>query len=158
MRSDKDVSQSSDADRDAPRIVSLPPAKLTLPSSNPVVQVSCGLHHTVLLTLTGEVFTFGSNAYGQLGTGDLQPVQTPVPVRIKGKAIQVSAGSNHTVILTATGNVYTFGKYHKGQLGRLPNEMTFNRHDTAQTGQLFSQNIVLTGQKFFWNCHPAEVL
>ncbi|XP_063706462.1 E3 ubiquitin-protein ligase highwire-like [Culicoides brevitarsis] len=157
-RNDKDASQCSDADRDAPRIVSLPPAKLILPTNNPVVQVSCGLHHTVLLTLTGEVFTFGSNAYGQLGTGDLQPVQTPVQVvRFKGKAIQVAAGSNHTVILTASGNVFTFGKYHKGQLGRFPKEMFLNSHDAAQTGQLFSQNIVLTGQKFFWNCHPAEV-
>lgn len=152
---DKDLAASSDAASDTPRIVSLPPAKLGLPTAaSPVVQISCGLHHAVLLTLTGEVFTFGSNQYGQLGTGDLQPVYCPVPVKIKGKIVQVAAGSNHTVLLTATGNVFTFGKYHKGQLGRLPSEI---RQEQGQSEQLFAQNIVLTGQKFFWNCHPIEV-
>lgn len=157
-RNEKDISTSSEADRDTPRIVSLPPAKLNLPTSTPIIQISCGLHHTVLLTLNGEVYTFGSNAYGQLGTGDLQPISTPIQVRFKGKAMHVAAGSNHTVILTATGNVLTFGKYNKGQLGRLPHEFSSTRQDNNQAGQLFSQNFILSGPKFFWNCHPSEVL
>lgn len=152
-------SDASDAasSTDTPRIVTLKPSKLPLPSVSPVVQISCGLHHTVLLTLNGEVFTFGSNQYGQLGTGDVQPVYCPVQVKItKGKIVQVAAGSNHTVLLTSSGNVITFGKHHKGQLGRLPNEAM--RQDPAQSEQLFSQqNIVLTGPKFFWNCNPMEV-
>lgn len=161
-RADKDASSTSDA-TDTPRIVSLPPAKVALPTTSPVVQVSCGLHHTVLLTLSGDVFTFGSNQYGQLGIGDLQPIHTPVQVKVKGRVVQVVAGSNHTALLTASGHVYTFGKYNKGQLGRLPSELKADGSSTGagnyhQHEQLFSQNIVLSGQKFFWNCHPIEVM
>lgn len=58
----------SEADRDTtPRVAPLPPQRVSLPTSSPVIQIACGLHHTVVLTQSGEVFTFGSNQYGQLG-------------------------------------------------------------------------------------------
>ncbi|XP_030378381.1 E3 ubiquitin-protein ligase highwire [Scaptodrosophila lebanonensis] len=120
---DLDASSTpTDYDKDPPRVAPLAPQLLTLPSSSPVVQVACGLHHTVVLTLAGEVFTFGSNQYGQLGTGDLQPVNGPVKVHVQGAISQVAAGSNHTVLMTHKGMVYTFGNYQKGQLGRLPSD------------------------------------
>lgn len=108
----------SDVERDASRVASLPPAPVALPYTSPVVQIACGLHHTVVLTQSGEVFTFGSNIYGQLGVGDILLRGGPVNVRIPGSAQSVAAGSNHTVILTVKGEVYTFGSYQKGQLGR----------------------------------------
>lgn len=108
----------SDVERgDAARIASISPARVPIPSESPVVQVSCGLHHTVLLLQNGEVYTFGSNIYGQLGVGDLVVHAGPVHVKLPIIAIQVAAGSNHTVILTSKGEVYTFGAYQKGQLG-----------------------------------------
>lgn len=102
---------ASDAEKDPPRVAPLAPQHLVLPSNSPVVQIACGLHHTVVLTLTGEVFTFGSNQYGQLGTGDLQAVSGPVQVKVQGAVSQIAAGSNHTVLLTHKGVVYTFGNY-----------------------------------------------
>lgn len=69
-----DMNHGSDIERDAPRVAPLPPHRVIFPTSSPVIQISCGLHHTVCLTLAGEVFTFGSNQHGQLGTSDLQPV------------------------------------------------------------------------------------
>ncbi|KAH0954749.1 hypothetical protein HN011_008203, partial [Eciton burchellii] len=108
----------SDVERgDAARIASISPARVPIPSESPVVQVSCGLHHTVLLLQNGEVYTFGSNIYGQLGVGDLVIHAGPVQVKLPTIAIQIAAGSNHTVILTSKGEVYTFGAYQKGQLG-----------------------------------------
>ena len=62
-----EASQFSDNERDTPRIIPLPPQKIELPTKSPIVQISCGMHHTVALSLAGEVFTFGSNQYGQLG-------------------------------------------------------------------------------------------
>ncbi|XP_068159965.1 LOW QUALITY PROTEIN: E3 ubiquitin-protein ligase highwire [Drosophila tropicalis] len=112
----------TDIDKDPPRVAPLAPQILQLPTASPVVQVACGLYHTVVLTLAGEVFTFGSNQYGQLGSGDLQPVSGPVRVHVQGAISQVAAGSNHTVLLTHKGMVYTFGNYQKGQLGRLPSD------------------------------------
>lgn len=43
----------SDIERgDAARIASIPPARVPIPSESPVVQVSCGLHHT------GNIYLF----------------------------------------------------------------------------------------------------
>lgn len=36
----------SDVERDTTRVTILPPARIFLPTDCPVVQISCGLHHT----------------------------------------------------------------------------------------------------------------
>ncbi|XP_055684525.1 E3 ubiquitin-protein ligase highwire isoform X1 [Lutzomyia longipalpis] len=151
----------SDAERDQPRVAPLPPARVTLPSTSPVVQISCGLHHTVALTMIGEVFTFGSNQYGQLGTGDLQPVAGPTQVKVSGTVTLVAAGANHTVLMTHKGVVYTFGNYQKGQLGRFPNE--FHQKDDqakyeAKNEQQSATEMLQQRQKFLWNCIPGPVM
>ena len=69
----------------------------------------------MILLKNGEVYTFGSNIYGQLGVGDLMAHAGPVHVDLSCAATQVAAGNNHTVILTAKGDVYTFGAYHVGK-------------------------------------------
>ncbi|XP_060534839.1 E3 ubiquitin-protein ligase MYCBP2 isoform X2 [Cylas formicarius] len=111
---------SSDVERDTARVACLPPAKLPLPSDSPVVQIACGLHHSVLLLQNGQVLTFGSNLYGQLGCGDILAKNAIQQVKLPNSAVHVAAGSNHTVVLTSKGEVYTFGNAEKGQLGRQP--------------------------------------
>lgn len=163
-----------DADRDTPRVAPLSPHKVVLPTNSPVCDIACGMHHTVVLTLTGEVFTFGSNQYGQLGTGDLQPHFGPVAVKVSGLVCQISAGSNHTVLLTTKGIIYTFGNHQKGQLGRLPNEIQRNSnsseeimHRSEYSGGSVAgddspspnvSSILLQRQKYLWNCTPGAVL
>ncbi|XP_055524898.1 E3 ubiquitin-protein ligase highwire isoform X3 [Wyeomyia smithii] len=165
LRHAEDGNQLSDAD--APRVAPVPPQRVDLPTKSPIVQISCGLHHTVILTLSGEVFTFGSNQYGQLGTGDLQPISGAHLVKIPHMVNQVAAGSNHTVVLTSKGIVYTFGNYQKGQLGRLPSEtnLTSDSYTGSNNsiGRLESSDkntvsdILLQRQKFLWNCSPGAV-
>lgn len=65
----------------------------------------------MVLLQNGEVYTFGSNIYGQLGVGDLVAHAGPVHVKLSGIITQVAAGSNHTVVLTSKGEVFTFGAY-----------------------------------------------
>lgn len=156
------------------RVAPLAPSRVNIPSNSPVIQISCGLHHTVVLTSTGEVFTFGSNQYGQLGTGDLQPVLSPVQVKIYGMACQVAAGSNHTVVLSSKGIVFTFGNFQKGQLGRLPTDIYAPSQANMQTSSSSSKNdpfsnindfqtadnasnILAQRQRFLWNCLPSPV-
>ncbi|XP_037938854.1 E3 ubiquitin-protein ligase highwire [Teleopsis dalmanni] len=166
----EDNNASTELDKDPPRVAPLAPQMLILPTNSPVVQISCGLHHTVVLTLAGEVFTFGSNQYGQLGTGDLQPIGGPVKVNLQGAISQVAAGSNHTVLLTYKGMVYTFGQYTKGQLGRLPNDYqhksinddVFSSKSGDQNNGVLSKdsaisNLLAQRQKFMWHCIPALV-
>ena len=57
---------STGSDCETTKLSSIPPTKLNLNSK--IIQVSCGIHHSVLLTENGEVFTFGSNQQGQLGS------------------------------------------------------------------------------------------
>lgn len=58
----------------------------------------------------GEVLTFGSNQFGQLGAGDVTLHHRIIRVRVP-KASAVAAGSNHTAVMTRDGEVYTFGNY-----------------------------------------------
>ncbi|KAL0852359.1 hypothetical protein ABMA28_000560 [Loxostege sticticalis] len=108
----------SEAERDASmKVSSLPPARVAVPGGHRVVAVACGLHHTVMLTEHGEVLSFGSNQYGQLGAGDVAAHHRVVRVRVP-RAASVAAGSYHTAILSREGELYTFGSYQKGSLGR----------------------------------------
>lgn len=154
-----------DVDRDTPRVAPLPPAKVALPTSSPVIQIACGLHHTVVLAQNGEVFTFGSNQHGQLGTGDLLNRTGPIQVKINSFIVQVAAGSNHTVLLSSRGVVYTFGSHVKGQLGRLPHDILtninflddFQKSDLSDDSFGDMSNLTMIRQKFLWNCSPGQV-
>uniref|UniRef100_A0A8D8RF51 RCR-type E3 ubiquitin transferase n=1 Tax=Cacopsylla melanoneura TaxID=428564 RepID=A0A8D8RF51_9HEMI len=109
---------TSDAEKEPKRVSTIPPARVYLPSDSPAVQVVCGLHHTVVLLQNGDVFTFGSNSYGQLGVGDMMLRGGPVHIKLNVPVVQIAAGSYHTVVLTCKGDVYTFGNNQKSQLAR----------------------------------------
>jgi RCC1 and BTB domain-containing protein len=48
----------------------LQPTRLAPPLDRAVVpQLSCGYHHTAIVTEDGAVYSFGRNDYGQLGLG-----------------------------------------------------------------------------------------
>ncbi|KAK4016037.1 hypothetical protein OUZ56_031000 [Daphnia magna] len=110
----------SDGDRDANKLASLSPGPIGLPSKVRISQVACGLHHSVLLTTDGQVYTFGSNSYGQLGVGDLSSRGSPTLVKIPSgiNVSMIAAGSYHTAVLTSDGDVLTWGAHLKGQLAR----------------------------------------
>ncbi|KAL4230611.1 E3 ubiquitin-protein ligase mycbp2 [Mactra antiquata] len=117
MRKDLDNEQETEQSN---KIVSLPPQDITVGSGDmPITQISCGMHHTVVLLQNGEVYTFGSNQYGQLGLGDVVTRGIPTRVPLPSTACQIAAGSHHTVILLANGQVLTCGNSQKGALGRL---------------------------------------
>lgn len=46
----------------------------------PLAGVACGGNHTLVVTVSGAVFAFGSNTHGQLGLGDLQDRKWPTQV------------------------------------------------------------------------------
>ncbi|XP_062183572.1 PH, RCC1 and FYVE domains-containing protein 1-like [Phragmites australis] len=82
-------------------------------------QVSCGMALTVVLTVTGMVFTIGSSMHGQLGNpqADGKSICT-VEGLLKTEFVrQISSGSSHVAVLTANGKVFTWGKGKEGQLG-----------------------------------------
>ena len=98
------------------------PTPVTLPEeSDPVVQVAAGAYHSLALTSSGQLYAFGENRYGQLGTdtgNDVNPTPTPVTLPgASGPVVQIAAGGFHSLALTASGRLYSFGDDESGQLG-----------------------------------------
>ncbi|GJQ14854.1 hypothetical protein GpartN1_g6645.t1 [Galdieria partita] len=58
------------------------PAHVATLANKKVVQVVCGHRHVLVLTMEGEVYSFGSNKFGECGTGvaSSTPIPTPVPI------------------------------------------------------------------------------
>lgn len=98
---------------------SLPKLVKTLATDH-VVQVACGQFHTLALTNSGDLYSFGANMYGQLGLGsENEKVTKPTLVKsLQGIPIaHISCGANHSFILSTSGSIYGFGKNIFGQLG-----------------------------------------
>jgi len=88
-----------------------------------VKEVALAKHHTLLTTADGELFSMGSNRYGQLGHGRETAAAKSVAVPKKVAALRSSfvvttaAANKHSVAVTSTGEVYTWGSNTCGQLG-----------------------------------------
>ena len=116
------------------------PGLLNLPgAAGRVVALSAGAGHTLLVTSAGQLYSFGSNRYGQLGgeagsAVDPNPVPTPValPASAAGGWVQAAAGASFSLAVTAGGQLYSFGQNHSGQLGVAANAGT----ETANSNPL----------------------
>ncbi|XP_033108353.1 probable E3 ubiquitin-protein ligase HERC4 isoform X2 [Anneissia japonica] len=90
-------------------------------SSHFIVQVSCGLHHTLALTKDGKIFSWGDNNFGQLGrSGSPKRVfSDPTELRcLNGLAFkQITCGGRHSFALTFSGTIFGWGYNKSGQLG-----------------------------------------
>ncbi|CAL9046332.1 ultraviolet-B receptor UVR8-like isoform X1 [Musa acuminata AAA Group] len=84
-----------------------------------VKAIACGGRHSVAVTDTGALLTFGWGLYGQCGQGSTDDELSPTCVSsLLGVTIQgVAAGLWHTVCTSADGGVYSFGGNQFGQLG-----------------------------------------
>ncbi|KAL4750849.1 hypothetical protein BDW72DRAFT_175085 [Aspergillus terricola var. indicus] len=91
-----------------------------------VVSVALGQDHTLAIAENGDIFSWGSNKYGQLGYGlprannkddvpiQLSPRQIFNPFK-KEVILGAAASAVHSVVYSTSG-LYTFGK-NEGQLG-----------------------------------------
>ncbi|GJM92580.1 hypothetical protein PR202_ga09061 [Eleusine coracana subsp. coracana] len=83
--------------------------------------VAAGLWHTVCTSIDGDVYSFGGNQFGQLGTGSDQAETVPKLVdatSLENKnARAVSCGARHSAIITDEGEVFCWGWNKYGQLG-----------------------------------------
>lgn len=104
-----------------------------------IIQVSCGLEHTAVISDTGALFTFGSDEFSQCGHGAVSQldaiakgasassgpgrgpcVNAPRQVKealLKKAVVEVSCGSYHTMALTDHGELYVWGLNDYSQLG-----------------------------------------
>jgi alpha-tubulin suppressor-like RCC1 family protein len=88
-----------------------------------IVAISGGGNHTIALKSDGTVWTWGYNAYGQLGNGTSGIDQaTPIQVkladgRLLSKIISISGGKDHTIAISRDRTIWAWGSNCDGQLG-----------------------------------------
>lgn len=97
----------------------LNPVLLEFFAERPVRQVSCGDNHVVVLTHSGDIYSWGCGEYGRLGLECEDDFSSPMQVVIPKGAIisSVSCASDGTFFLTETGKVLACGNNEFNQLG-----------------------------------------
>ncbi|XP_009708889.1 PREDICTED: probable E3 ubiquitin-protein ligase HERC3, partial [Cariama cristata] len=85
----------------------------------PLAQIAAGGAHSVAVSLSGAVYSWGKNNFGQLGLGDTKERHCPsyVGALEHWKTVFISCGADHTAALSKEGLVCTFGAGGAGQLG-----------------------------------------
>uniref|UniRef100_A0A2K5DRT9 Regulator of chromosome condensation n=1 Tax=Aotus nancymaae TaxID=37293 RepID=A0A2K5DRT9_AOTNA len=93
------------------------PALVSIPED--VVQAEAGGMHTVCLSKSGQVYSFGCNDDGGHSVEGSEMV--PGKAELQEKVVQVSAGDSHTAALTEDGRVFLWGSFqdNNGVIGLL---------------------------------------
>lgn len=97
----------------------VPPSPPTLSPRDERESVALGATHGCALDVTGHAWCWGSNYFGELGTGSTG-ASTEVPQAVTGGQVFTSlvAGSGFTCGIDAAGAAWCWGANSDGQLGR----------------------------------------
>ncbi|MFO8056931.1 MAG: Ig-like domain-containing protein [bacterium] len=88
-----------------------------VPGLSRIKSVSAGYEHGLALDREGHVWSWGSNAYGQLGDGTTVSRRTPAKIEGLDHVAAISAGDYYSLALLKDGTVRAWGQNHNGQLG-----------------------------------------
>jgi alpha-tubulin suppressor-like RCC1 family protein len=138
------------------------PVTVKLPAGVTITKVAAGGRHTLAVTSTGQVLSWGYNFHGELGDGNdatkLLPVTVPLPA---GTVVtSVAAGDVDSLAITSTGLLYSWGDNHYGQLGdastqqsNVPVLVKFRKGTkvvAAGTSYNYSMALTSGGQVYTW--------
>ena len=82
----------------------------------PVVSVSCGAHHTLIITNDSSLWSWGSNDKGQLCHRDKEPRSKPQKTLFSNIS-KLSAGCEHSLFENNKGEIFSCGNNQHGQCG-----------------------------------------
>lgn len=130
---------------------STPTLLALLDATGAVAQLAAGEEHSLAVTLSGQLYAFGSNKYGQLGSTvhneTEKATSTPTLVTLPGESgavVQVAAGANFSLAVTSSGQLYAFGSNRYGQLGSKANAETEKANPTPTLVTLPGQSGTVT--------------
>jgi alpha-tubulin suppressor-like RCC1 family protein len=81
------------------------------------ISVAAGNNFTVGLNASGGMFTWGSDAFGQLGNGAASASFSPAQIQQSSRWTVVEAGADYAMAIMSDGNLYAWGRNNRGQLG-----------------------------------------
>ena len=88
-------------------------------SNSLVTGMAAGATHSLLLTEHEEVWAFGSNGWGQLGSEQQAFVwgaAVYTPIRVMTGVVEIAAGGKHSLLRTRGGELFGTGSNYYGQL------------------------------------------
>ena len=85
----------------------------------PVKLIACGEGHVIFVSDSFQVFSVGTNDYGQLGLGDRVDRKTPREISFLSEKFldRVASGPRHSGAISKTGEVFCWGDSRLGQCG-----------------------------------------
>ncbi|XP_056624561.1 LOW QUALITY PROTEIN: serine/threonine-protein kinase Nek9 [Triplophysa dalaica] len=97
----------------------LEPVLLEFFEERPVKQVSCGDNHVVVLTHSGDIYSWGCGEHGRLGLDCEDDFSSPMKVEVPAGAFinAVYCGADATFLLTESGRVLACGNNETNKLG-----------------------------------------
>ena len=95
------------------------PAPLVSLADENVLQLAATKYHSLALTRSGAIYSWGYGKSGRLGHGNEDNQLLPMPVfALRDKVVvSIAAADNHTIAITQGGGVYGWGSNTFGQLG-----------------------------------------
>ena len=130
------------------------------------VQVATGGGHACGITGQGQLYCWGSNINGELGTETSicpslgGPCSTvPIPVHAEQVFVSVATGDHHTCGLTAAGAAYCWGANYYGQLGGGGSEFSTSTpvpvaggltFEKLSAGRMHTCGITTGGETYCW--------
>lgn len=145
-------------------------------------QIACGDAHTLLIDSEQQLWAWGSNMMGQLGTGlsedqaladSLSPVLVPPFVTSKDndnnnndddddgattavRAQSVACGVGHSLVIDTAGAIWTWGARGRACLGH--NDAVVSRHGIAKNPNLLTADINFAKQQDEQESNPGEAI
>ncbi|KAL6419871.1 hypothetical protein ACFW04_011130 [Cataglyphis niger] len=100
---------------DESMIVHTPTRMLTL-SEERIVNIACSNDHSLALTETGKVYTWGNRKYSEIFCDGLFK-DLPWQVKYEEKIVRIACGLSFNVAITDSGKICSWGINNYGQLG-----------------------------------------
>jgi len=148
------------------------PAQVKFPAGVQIQAVAAGCNFSLAVTTGGQLWAWGENGIGQLGTGQKSdpkpnPVQVQLPAGVR--VTTVSAGFQHTLALTTTGQLLAWGDNTERELGTgstsgfdatpsLVQQLGRTRVAAVVAGDFYSQVVTTDGQVLGWGTQNRGAL
>ena len=99
-----------------------------------IIDISSGISHVLILGKSGTVYTMGTNAKGELGTGNTIAHNVPKAINLKNIAKVIAVGSTSYAV-SEDGKVYAWGNGHT----KVPSEINVAINFEEKIGEKIDQ-------------------